>query len=78
MDIGFIMWQKQVQAYIAIYLKSKGYPWTPLSKSQANTKIMQLLPDIFRGLDRADLIPPNFTYELFYKAALKQYKRAKQ
>lgn len=56
-----------------LLLKHHGFPWPAETKRECNIRVLKLLPTLFISLDKSGLIPPNFIYEMFYKAAREQF-----
>lgn len=71
------LWKIMAKHYMTEFLKSKGWPWGSPTDVR-NDDIMRLLPEMFRHLDRCDVIPPGFTYQQFYKAAHDKYQAARR
>lgn len=60
-----------IKTVMANHLKKIGYP------NITNERIMQELPELFKVLDRENLIPEPMTYQMFYQIALVKYQQEK-
>ena len=74
----FKLWKNQVHNHVAIFLMANGVRGFGQIRQQDKDQIMRLLPVLFMSLDRSGLIPRDFTYQLFYKAAFIQYQKARE